>query len=71
MPEPARRRPVFDPKTGEFIAVAIYDREELKPGAQTSGPRDIVEDETSTVVTRLFTATIDPFGYITLDRRPR
>ena len=71
MPEPARRRPVFDPETGEFIAVAIYDREELKPGAQIAGPAVIVEDETSTVVTRLFTATIDPFGYITLDRRPR
>ncbi len=70
-PEPARRRPVFDPETGEFMEVAIYDREELKPGAQIPGPAVIVEDETSTVVTRLFTATIDPFGYITLDRRPR
>ena len=71
MPEPARRRPVFDPETGEFIAVAIYDREELKPGAQIAGPAVIVEDETSTVVTGLFTASIDSFGYITLDRRPR
>ena len=70
-PEPARRRPVFDPETGEFVEVAIYDRAALKPGAQIAGPAVIVEDETSTVVTRLFNATIDPFGYITLDRRPR
>jgi N-methylhydantoinase A len=68
-PEPARRRPVFDPESGEFVTVAIYDRDDLKPGAQFPGPAVIVEDETSTVVTRLFTATIDPFGYITLARR--
>jgi hypothetical protein len=38
-------------------------------GARIPGPAIIVEDETSTVVTRLFTATIDPFGYINLNRR--
>ena len=65
-PEPARQRPVFDPEAGEFVTVAIHDRRDLRPGAQIPGPAIIVEDETSTVVTRLFTATIDPFGYIHL-----
>jgi N-methylhydantoinase A len=68
-PEPARHRPVFDPELGEFAAVAIYDRRDLEPGAQISGPAVIVEDETSTVVTRLFDATFDAFGYIELTRR--
>jgi N-methylhydantoinase A len=68
-PEPARRRPVFDPEAGEFVTVAIYNRDDLKPGAQILGPAVIVEDETSTVVTRLFAATIDPFGYVILMRR--
>ena len=68
-PEPARQRPVFDPETGEFVTVAIHDRPDLKPGARILGPAVIVEDETSTVVTRLFTADIDPFGYIHLNRR--
>ena len=68
-PEPARHRPVFDPELGEFVSVAIHDRHELKPGAQIPGPAIIVEDETSTVVTRLFDATVDPFGYIELTRR--
>jgi N-methylhydantoinase A len=68
-PQAARERPVFDPETGEFVSVAIHDRRHLTPGAQIPGPAIIVEDETSTVVTRLFDATIDAFGYIELTRR--
>jgi N-methylhydantoinase A len=68
-PEPARSRPVFDPETGEFIEVAIYERGRLLPGAEISGPAVIVEDETSTVVSRLFDARIDAYGYIGLSRR--
>jgi N-methylhydantoinase A len=67
-PQPARRRPVFDPETGEFIEVAIYERRDLLPGAFIPGPAVIVEDETSTVVSRLFDAHIDAFGYIELLR---
>jgi N-methylhydantoinase A len=65
-PQPARSRPVLDPEAGEFIDVAVYERRDLKPGAIISGPAVIVEDETSTVVTRLFDATISAFGYIEL-----
>ncbi len=68
-PGPARRRPVFDPELGEFITVAIHDRLTLSPGAQIPGPAIILEDETSTVITPLFTAKIDAFGYIELSRR--
>ena len=68
-PQPARHRPVFDPELGEFVTVAIYDRHDLTPGAQIAGPAIIVEDETSTVITRLFDATVDAFGYIELTRR--
>ena len=68
-PEPTRSRPVFDPDTGEFIEVAIHERRGLDPGAFIPGPAVIVEDETSTVITRLFGARIDPLGYIELTRR--
>jgi N-methylhydantoinase A len=69
-PKPARQRPVFDPETGEFSEVAIHERRDLSPGAAIPGPAVIVEDETSTVVTRLFDARINAFGYIQLTRRP-
>jgi N-methylhydantoinase A len=65
----ARHRPVFDPETGEFVEVAIYERPALSPGATLAGPAVIVEDETSTVIGRNFDARIDAFGYIELVRR--
>jgi N-methylhydantoinase A len=69
-PEPARRRAVFDSDTADFVEVAIYERAALAPGAIIEGPAVIVEDETSTVVSRHFDARIDGFGYIELTRRP-
>jgi N-methylhydantoinase A len=60
---------VFDAEAGEFVTVAIHERRDLSPGAQIPGPAVIVEDETSTVVTRLFTAAIDTLGCIHLTRR--
>jgi len=68
-PELKRVRPIFDAESGEFVEVAIHERRDLKPGALIPGPAIIVEDETSTVVSRLFNAQIDAFGYIELTRR--
>jgi len=67
-PKPASRRPIFDPDTGEFEEVDIYWRPDLAPGARISGPAVIAEAETSTVVSPLFDARIDEFGYIELIR---
>ena len=49
--------------------MAIHERAALVPGAVIPGPAVIVEDETSTVVSRAFDAKIDAFGYIELTRR--
>ena len=67
-PKPQSRRPVFDPDVGEFREVPIYWRPDLAPGARISGPAVIAEAETSTVVSPLFDARIDEFGYIELTR---
>jgi N-methylhydantoinase A len=68
-PRPRSRWPVFDPDVGEFQEVAAYWRGDLAPGARISGPAVIAEDETSTVVSPLYDARIDRFGYIELIRR--
>jgi N-methylhydantoinase A len=68
-PKPHARRRVFDPDAGEFLDVPIYRRENLAPGAHIKGPAVIAENDTSTVVSPLFDATIDKFGYIDLNRR--
>jgi N-methylhydantoinase A len=68
-PAPSRRRAVFDPDTGAFMEVPIHERSALSPGATIAGPAVIVEDETSTVVSPLFDARVDRFGYIEMIRR--
>jgi N-methylhydantoinase A len=68
-PAPARRRAVFDPDGADFVEVAIHERAALAPGAVIPGPAIIVEDETSTVVSRHFDARIEAYGYIELTRR--
>ena len=68
-PQPARRRPVFDADSADFLDVPIYERAALVPGAFITGPAVIVEDETSTVITPAFDARIDAYGYIELTRR--
>ena len=68
-PQPAGRRPVVDPDSGEFSDVAIYARDALAPGAHFEGPAVIAEDDTSTVVSPNFDVTIDRFGSIVLTRR--
>jgi N-methylhydantoinase A len=68
-PPPTRYRPVFDAETGEFVEVAIHERASLSPGALIPGPAVIVEDETSTVVSRQFDARINAYGYIEMTRR--
>jgi N-methylhydantoinase A len=68
-PKPRSHRKVFDPNSGEFLEVPIYWRPELTPGARIKGPAVIAEDETSTVVSPIFDAEIDGFGYIALARR--
>jgi N-methylhydantoinase A len=68
-PKPRGRRPVFDPQVGAFADVPIYWRSDLAPGAKINGPAVIAEDDTSTVVSALFEAHVDKFGYIALNRR--
>ena len=52
-----------------FQDVPIYWRGDLAPGARVAGPAVIAEDDTSTIVSALFDARIDRFGYIELIRR--
>ncbi len=68
-PKPKSHRPVFDPASGEFLDVPVYWRADLAPGARIAGPAVIAENDTSTVVSPVFNASIDKFGYIELVRR--
>jgi N-methylhydantoinase A len=51
-------RAVFDPETGTELAVPMYLRPDLAPGAVVPGPAIIAEDETSTFVIAGFEARV-------------
>lgn len=66
--EPADHVEVIDPLTGKFERIALYNRNALTPGSTIAGPALIVEDETTTLVTKSFTARIDGFGAVVMTR---
>jgi N-methylhydantoinase A len=67
-PEPAAERRLFDPANGAWIDAKVYGRTELRPGGQIQGPAIIVEEETTTLVTNGFSATINGRGQIIMRR---
>ena len=64
---PGRRR-VYDAEVGEIQNCPVYSRDELAPGMQVTGPAIIAEDETSTFVPASFSAVLDSFEYIVMER---
>lgn len=60
---------LFDSSTAQRIDVPVYLRESLVPHQIIRGPALIAEDQTTTVVTAAFDATIDPQRCILLTRR--
>ena len=63
---PARTQLVRDTTTGEVSPWSVHDRTALAPGAHIAGPAIIAEDETSTLVSPGWSATINGLGYIEL-----
>ena len=62
------RADLVDPLSGERADVPIFARSGLTPGCVVAGPALIVEDETTTLVARGFTARINGLGYIVMTR---
>jgi N-methylhydantoinase A len=69
-PAPRGTRQVFEPGLGRAVAVPVYWRPDMAPGARIAGPALVAEDETTTFVTASFDATIDGARSIVLSRKP-
>jgi N-methylhydantoinase A len=61
-----RTQRVRDTTTGEVSPWSVFDRRTLSPGVRIEGPAIIAEDETSTLVSRGWKATVNDLGYIEL-----
>ncbi|MFQ5775610.1 MAG: hydantoinase/oxoprolinase family protein [Kiloniellaceae bacterium] len=68
-PQPRARRRVFDPARAEHLDTPVYRRADLKPGARIAGPALIVEEQTTTVVSPAFEASVNALGYVVMTRR--
>jgi N-methylhydantoinase A len=69
VPDAIARQSFFDPVSEDRIDVPVYLRSDLAPGTHIVGPALITEDQTTTVVTSSFDATIDSRHCIVLTRR--
>jgi len=67
--KPRASRTVLDTLSGAPADIPLYWRADLKTGSKVSGPALIAEDETSTLVSARFDATIDAAGSIVLERK--
>lgn len=66
---PENWRKVMDPASGAVHDFALVRRAELSPGDHVAGPALIVEEETTTVVSPAFGATVDANHYLVLRRQ--
>ena len=53
---------------GSYVETPIYDRAELHPGNEISGPAIVVEDDSTVVIQPDHTATIDRYANIEVTR---
>lgn len=63
-------RPMFDGRTGQHVAVPVYDRAAMPPGARLPGPAIIAEDETNTYVSPRFDVHVDSAGCLVMEQKP-
>ena len=61
-------RRIYDAELGEILNCPVYTRFELAPGTEIAGPAVIAEDETSTYVPAGFSAALNTFEYIVMER---
>jgi N-methylhydantoinase A len=66
--EPVRSQKVRDTATGAVADWAVYEREDLAPGAYFAGPAIVAEAETSTLLGPGWSGRITDEGYIELTR---
>jgi N-methylhydantoinase A len=65
---PARTQLVRDTTTGDTAPWPVFDRGTLPTGVRITGPAIIAEDETSTLVSPGWSATVTGLGYIELTK---
>ena len=61
-------RKLFDPSLSDFVEAAVYDRNELGPHAENSGPAAIVETQTTTIIPSGYSFQLNEFGHLVIEK---
>ncbi len=66
--KPIGARQLFEPIRGEAAEISEFWRSDLAVGQTIDGPAFIAEDDTTTVVDRGWQVSVDPRGYLHIER---
>ena len=68
-PEPIGKYSVFDAETATRLEVPVYLREQLASNVSINGPALVTEDQTTTVISSSYNASINDLGCIVLTKK--
>jgi N-methylhydantoinase A len=67
-PQATGRRQLFDPRSSDYVEATVYRRADIAPDVTIAGPAAIAEDQTTTIVSTGFSASVNPLGHLVLSR---
>jgi N-methylhydantoinase A len=67
-PEPTGTRQLFDARTSDYVEAKVYRRADIPPGVSIAGPAALSEDQTTTIVSSGFSASVNDLGHLVLTR---
>ncbi|MDA1311400.1 MAG: hypothetical protein O2985_17575 [Proteobacteria bacterium] len=62
------QRQLFDPRSSDYVEATVYRRVDIAPGVTIPGPAAIAEDQTTTIVSTGFSASVNSLGHLVLSR---
>jgi N-methylhydantoinase A len=67
-PEPTGTRQLFDARTSDYVEARVYRRADIPLGVSIAGPAALSEDQTTTIVSSGFSASVNDLGHLVLTR---
>ena len=63
------KRQLFDPETSKFLEAAVYNRRDLSIEFDVPGPAIVVESQTTTIVSKEYSISVNDHGHLILTRQ--
>ena len=63
------KRRLFDPETSKFLEAEVYNRRDLSIEFDVPGPAIVVESQTTTIVSKEYSISVNDHGHLILTRQ--